>query len=212
MVRKHLSATKGGRLAAAAPRSMKLTFAISDVPQGEESALASGPTLPDPTTIHDAERIIAECSLLEKLPSILPPQPSKIINSAKAPKKAMPPLRGRTSNYCSARTTCSMPRITPAKRLDSFVFVMLPPTIGRLTMPPTICWVSWKRRKRRIPRERLPYWRTGSEKPGHRQRNGRAQLCLRTRVRPENSEAANCSSERRYGWSRRRIVRGRCRC
>lgn len=71
VVRKHLSATKGGRLAVAAPRSMKLTFAISDVPQGEESALASGPTLPDPTTIHDAERIIAECSLLEKLPSSL---------------------------------------------------------------------------------------------------------------------------------------------
>src|SRR5215469_1836827 len=35
-VRKHLSTTKGGRLAAAAPRSMKITFAISDVPEGEE--------------------------------------------------------------------------------------------------------------------------------------------------------------------------------
>ena len=48
VVRKHLSATKGGRLAAAAPRSMKLTLAVSDVPEGYESALASGPTLPDP--------------------------------------------------------------------------------------------------------------------------------------------------------------------
>ena len=70
-VRKHLSATKGGRLATAAPRSMKLTYAISDVPQGEESALASGPTLPDPTTVHDAERIIAEYTLLERLPASL---------------------------------------------------------------------------------------------------------------------------------------------
>ncbi len=67
-VRKHLSATKGGRLAAAAPRSMKLTLAISDVPQGQESALASGPTLPDPTTIRDAERIAREYNLIEKLP------------------------------------------------------------------------------------------------------------------------------------------------
>lgn len=67
-VRKHVSGVKGGRLAAAAPRSMKLTFAISDVPHGQESALASGPTLPDPTTVVDAERIVSEYRLLEKLP------------------------------------------------------------------------------------------------------------------------------------------------
>ncbi|MGH9690519.1 MAG: glycerate kinase type-2 family protein [Candidatus Acidiferrales bacterium] len=72
-VRKHLSAIKGGRLAAAAPRSMKLTFAISDVPQGRESALASGPTFPDETTIHDAERIVRDYGLLDKLPNNLQP-------------------------------------------------------------------------------------------------------------------------------------------
>lgn len=67
-IRKHLSATKGGRLAAAAPRSLKLTLAISDVPPGQESALASGPTLPDPTTIHDAERIARKFNLVERFP------------------------------------------------------------------------------------------------------------------------------------------------
>jgi glycerate 2-kinase len=67
-IRKHFSAIKGGRLAAAAPRSMKLTLAISDVPQGEESALASGPTLPDPTTVQDVERIVHQYGLLRKLP------------------------------------------------------------------------------------------------------------------------------------------------
>ncbi len=68
VIRKHLSATKGGRLAAASPRSMKLTFAITDVPVGHESALASGPTLPDPTTVRDAHRIIGDYKLMEKLP------------------------------------------------------------------------------------------------------------------------------------------------
>ena len=68
VVRKHLSATKGGRLAAAAPRSMKITLGVSDVPQGYESALASGPTLPDPTTIADAQRIVARYNLLQALP------------------------------------------------------------------------------------------------------------------------------------------------
>ena len=69
VIRKHLSATKGGRLAAAAPRSMKLTLGISDVPLRHESALASGPTLPDPTTIDDAYRIVRDCNLLEKFPA-----------------------------------------------------------------------------------------------------------------------------------------------
>jgi glycerate 2-kinase len=71
VVRKHLSAIKGGGLAAAAPGSVKLTLAISDVPLGEESALASGPTLPDPSTIHDAERIAYACGLLGRLPASL---------------------------------------------------------------------------------------------------------------------------------------------
>ena len=70
-IRKHLSATKGGRLAAAAPRSTKLTFAISDVPVGQESAIASGPTLPDPTTVQDAERIAREYALQARLPAPL---------------------------------------------------------------------------------------------------------------------------------------------
>ena len=68
-VRKHLSATKGGRLAAAAPRAMKLTLGISDVPPGQETALASGPTLPDPTTVADAMRVVREYKLLPKLPA-----------------------------------------------------------------------------------------------------------------------------------------------
>lgn len=71
VVRKHLSATKGGRLAAAAPLSTKITFAISDVPEGEESALASGPTVPDPSTMDDTERIVRKYGLLAKLPASL---------------------------------------------------------------------------------------------------------------------------------------------
>ncbi len=70
-IRKHVSATKGGRLAAAVPKSTKITLAISDVPVGQESALASGPTLPDPSTIHDAEEVARKYSLIEKLPAPL---------------------------------------------------------------------------------------------------------------------------------------------
>ncbi|HET8923642.1 MAG TPA: DUF4147 domain-containing protein [Candidatus Acidoferrum sp.] len=68
-IRKHLSAEKGGRLAAAANDATKITLAVSDVPAGKESALASGPTLPDPTTVADALRIIAEYSLYDRFPA-----------------------------------------------------------------------------------------------------------------------------------------------
>ena len=70
-VRKHVSAVKGGRLATAANNATKITLAVSDVPVGKESALASGPTLPDPTTVADVKRILVEYSLREKLPESL---------------------------------------------------------------------------------------------------------------------------------------------
>src|SRR5437660_8286910 len=70
-IRKHISAVKGGRLAAAAPNATKVTLAVSDVPVEKESALASGPTLPDPATVGDAKRIIAEYSLYDKFPLAL---------------------------------------------------------------------------------------------------------------------------------------------
>ncbi len=70
-VRKHISAVKGGRLAAAARNATKVTLAVSDVPAGKESALASGPALPDPTTVADAMRVIAEHSLYDRFPPAL---------------------------------------------------------------------------------------------------------------------------------------------
>jgi len=53
-VRKHLSAIKGGRLAAAAHPARVVTLLISDVPGDDPSVIASGPTVPDPTTREDA--------------------------------------------------------------------------------------------------------------------------------------------------------------
>ena len=58
-VRKHLSAIKGGRLALAAGPARVLTLAISDVPGDELSTIASGPTVPDPTTCAEALEIVA---------------------------------------------------------------------------------------------------------------------------------------------------------
>ncbi len=67
-VRKHLSAVKGGRLAATAPEAFRLTLAISDVPRGQEAALASGPTLPDPSTLQELRAIVLRHRLMERFP------------------------------------------------------------------------------------------------------------------------------------------------
>jgi glycerate 2-kinase len=70
-VRRHLSAVKGGRLALAAGDARKVTLAVTDVPLGKEAALASGPTLPDPTTVADVQRIFAEYDLIPRFPPAL---------------------------------------------------------------------------------------------------------------------------------------------
>jgi glycerate 2-kinase len=57
-VRKHLSAIKGGRLAAACAPARVLTLLISDVPGDSPSVIGSGPTVPDPTTCADAIAIL----------------------------------------------------------------------------------------------------------------------------------------------------------
>ncbi|MEO6982006.1 MAG: DUF4147 domain-containing protein [Edaphobacter sp.] len=68
VVRKHLSAVKGGRLAAAAAPAEQVTILVSDVPAGELDALSSGPTMPDRSTVEDAYRIAKEYGLSEMLP------------------------------------------------------------------------------------------------------------------------------------------------
>ena len=58
IVRKHLSAIKGGRLAAAAQPARVVTLAISDVPGDDPAVIASGPTVPDRSTASDAAAVL----------------------------------------------------------------------------------------------------------------------------------------------------------
>ncbi len=67
-IRKHLSAVKGGRLAVAAAPAQKLSILISDVPEDTPNALASGPTMPDSTTVQDCYDIVERHRLLSQFP------------------------------------------------------------------------------------------------------------------------------------------------
>src|ERR1700726_467133 len=85
-VRKHLSAIKGGRLAIAAVPARVVSLMISDVPGDDPSVIASGPTVPDPTTsaaaiaILEKYRIDIPASVLKHLrePMAETPKPGDI--------------------------------------------------------------------------------------------------------------------------------------
>ena len=62
-VRKHLSSIKGGQLAAACAPASILTLIISDVPGDDPAIVASGPTVPDPSTLAEAKEVLSRYSI-----------------------------------------------------------------------------------------------------------------------------------------------------
>jgi glycerate 2-kinase len=68
-VRKHLSATKGGRMARAAQGAQQVSVLVSDVPENALDSLASGPTMPDSSTVDDCYRIAREYNMLAEFPA-----------------------------------------------------------------------------------------------------------------------------------------------
>jgi glycerate 2-kinase len=68
-VRKHFSAVKGGRLGEAAAAMPCVTLGVSDVPAGRLDVLASGPTLPDPSTVAECREILERYGLMEQFPA-----------------------------------------------------------------------------------------------------------------------------------------------
>ncbi len=67
-IRKHLSAIKGGRLARTAFPAQQVSILVSDVPDSTPDALASGPTMPDSTSVEDCQQIAQKYELLPQLP------------------------------------------------------------------------------------------------------------------------------------------------
>src|SRR6185295_2751682 len=80
-VRKHLSAVKGGRLAAACAPARVITLAISDIPGDDPAVIASGPTVADATTFADARAILDKYHIIE---------PGKVIEHLLAAKEETP--------------------------------------------------------------------------------------------------------------------------
>jgi len=97
-VRKHLSAIKGGRLAARAFPARTIAISISDVANDDPSVIASGPTVADPSTQGDA------LTVLQQFGIDVPPAVRRILDDAalETPKPGDPRL-SRSTYICAAR-------------------------------------------------------------------------------------------------------------
>lgn len=108
-IRKHLSQIKGGRLAAACRPARLVTLAISDVPGDDPSVIASGPTVPDPTSLADALEIV------ERRGIVLPDSCRRVLAdpSSETPKPGDPIFEG--ASYTMVATPESAMRAGEAK-------------------------------------------------------------------------------------------------
>ena len=102
-VRKHLSAVKGGRLAAACAPASVITLAISDIPGDDPAVIASGPTVADTTTFADALAILEKYRISE---------PKAVVDHLRAAKEETPkpgdPRLGKTQLHMVATPQMSL--------------------------------------------------------------------------------------------------------
>ena len=97
-IRRHLSAIKGGRLAAACHPARVVSLLISDVPGDKPGDIASGPTIGDPTTCQDALAIVRRYNI------VLPPAVRELLESGRGEsiKPDDPRLQGNATRIVAA--------------------------------------------------------------------------------------------------------------
>jgi len=95
ILRKHFSAVKGGRLAEVAYPARQITLYVSDVPAGQASTVASGPTMPDEFTLEHCRRILERLGLWDRLPASY----RALFESGMLPETPKPGERFRRSSY-----------------------------------------------------------------------------------------------------------------
>ena len=130
-VRKHLSRIKGGRLAACAPGRCR-TLAISDVVGDDLSFIASGPTVPDPTTYDDALDVLRRFGGLDAFP---PPVVAHLTQGVagelpETPKPGDPRLARAASTVIGGRRDAMAGAADLARSLGYHVVVRDAPVVG----------------------------------------------------------------------------------
>ncbi len=112
ILRKHFSAVKGGRMGEAAYPARQITLYVSDVPAGQASTVASGPTMPDEYTLEHCRRVIERLGLLERLP----PSYRALFESGRLPETPKPgqPCFRRSAYYALLSNEHGLERLESA--------------------------------------------------------------------------------------------------
>ena len=139
-IRKHLSAVKGGRLAAAAP-GPTVCLAISDVVGDDLSVIGSGPTVPDPSTYRDAwnyiDRFGVEALLTQAARDYLRAGLEGAI--AETPKSGDPRFERSITRVIGGRFNAMSGAAETARSLGYDVIVSEDPVVGDArTMGPVV--------------------------------------------------------------------------
>ena len=115
-LRKHLDVIKGGGLARLVDGAPIVTLILSDVIGDDLSVIASGPTVPDPSTFADAWQIVQQFDLADQLPTAVlrPIEPRRF--RAKLPTRPSPAIRSSTKCRPSSSAAMRRPRRPPKKR------------------------------------------------------------------------------------------------
>jgi hydroxypyruvate reductase len=108
-IRKHLSAIKGGRMAVAASGAQQVSLLVSDVPDNMPDALASGPTMPDSTSVADCYSVIEKYGMLDKFPASVRELFQRHALD-ETPKSMTSPFIARAGGPCSRTLRCSRRR------------------------------------------------------------------------------------------------------
>lgn len=103
-VRKHLDMVKGGRFLHQIAPAEAVTLCISDVPGDDPAIIASGPTIPDPSTFRDVMNVFEEHGLVEKIPSAVKTFVQQGVEG-NHPETLKPGDPAETKNHC--RVICS---------------------------------------------------------------------------------------------------------
>ena len=119
-LRKHISAIKGGRLAAAAQPARVANLLISDVPGDDPAVIASGPTVPDPTTFADARRVVERFNL------DLPASVHRVLEEARSETpKPGDPLFARVKTHLIARPQASLEAAAEVARVAGVTPILM---------------------------------------------------------------------------------------
>ena len=139
VVRKHLSAIKGGRLATRVGTRPAATLVLSDVPGDDLSVIGSGPTVADPTSFADALQVLVRTGIMDRVPTAVRRrlQSGARGRCAETPKPGTPALRRASTLLLAGNQTARAGAARAARRAGLAVRILRTPLTGSTTAAAT---------------------------------------------------------------------------